>query len=394
MKPLAAAARVLFGTLALSAMSAMSANAAEYKVGVELPMTGSLAQAGTEMYRGIQVAADLYNQQHPGDRITLVAIDDESNPAKAVAAVEKLASQNVVAIAGAANSNCAGPASEAADKAGLVYVTSGGTSDDLIKRNLKTFFRVSSTPGYAKGMLGLFDQLGVKSVSIVYSTKDATSDLAQQLDAALKAKGVKTAMHPFDPSMSDFKPVINKVKLQDKSDAMAMVGYENDYVGILRASKVLKPPLKAIAAPWAFASPKMAASFPDLVPNTYGATVLASPADYRSADQKAFSETYQRLFKTESNYQSQTSFAYAQLLFDAIGKSGKAGTLAKGGLAETLRATQTSDSFLGKVAFDAHGDNPGYVAHMGQFRADGKLVVVSPADYATGKPQYPGVPWQ
>ncbi|CAG9200340.1 Amino acid/amide ABC transporter substrate-binding protein (HAAT family) [Paraburkholderia tropica] len=389
-------ARALCCALALAlggAFASAAAQAAEWKVGVELPLTGPLAQAGTEMYRGIQVAADLYNRRHPQDKITLVAVDDESNPAKAVAAVEQLASQHVVAIAGAANSNCAGPASEAASKAGIVYVTSGGTSDDMVSRGLKNFFRVSNTPGYTKGMTGLFDSLGVKSVAILYSTKDATSDLARQLDAALKAKGVKTYLHAYDPSISDFKPLINKVKLQDKPDALAMLGYENDYVGILRAARVLKPDLKAIAAPWAFASPKMAQSFPDLVPNVYGATVLASPADYRSADQRDFSETYQRLFKTVSNYQSQTSFVYAQVLFDAIAQAQKAGTLDKGGLADTLRATQRDDTFLGKVSFDARGDNPHYVAHMGQFARDGKLALVWPQQVATAKPAYPGVPW-
>ncbi|HTR08165.1 MAG TPA: ABC transporter substrate-binding protein [Paraburkholderia sp.] len=386
----------LRGALAAALAVALApalAHATEWRVGVELPLTGPLAQAGTEMYRGIQVAADIYNRRHPQDKITLVAVDDESNPAKAVAAVEQLASQHVVAIAGAANSNCAGPASEAASKAGLVYVTSGGTSDDMVTRGLKNFFRVSNTPGYTSGMVGLFDSLGVKSVAIVYSTKDATSDLARQLDTALKAKGVKTTLHAYDPSISDFKPLINKVKLQDKPDAMAMLGYENDYVGILRAARVLKPDLKAIAAPWAFASPKMAQSFPDLVPNVYGATVLSSPADYRSADQRDFSDTYQRLFKTTSNYQSQTSFVYAQLLFDAIAKAQKAGTLDKGGLADALRATQRDDTFLGKVSFDARGDNTNYVAHMGQFSRDGKLALVWPANYATAKPVYPGVPW-
>lgn len=370
-----------------------AAHATEWRVGVELPLTGPLAQAGNEMYRGLQVAADMFDRRHPGDKITLVAVDDESNPAKAVAAVEQLASQHVVAIAGAANSNCAGPASEAANKAGLVYMTSGGTSDDMVTRGLKNFFRVSNTPGYTKGMAGLFSSLGVKSVAIVYSTKDATSDLARQLDAALKAQGVTTTLHAYDSSISDFKPLINKVKLQDKPDAMAMLGYENDYVGILRAARVLKPDLKAIAAPWAFASPKMAQSFPDLVPNVYGATVLSSPADYRSADQRDFSQTYERLFHGPSNYQSQTSFVYGQLLFDAIASAQKAGTLDKGGLADTLRATQRDDTFLGKVSFDARGDNPNYVAHMGQFSRDGKLALVWPASFATAKPAYPGVPW-
>lgn len=395
--------RIPFTAVALAAalgislaVGAAPAHAAELKLGVELPLTGALAQAGTEMYRGIQVAADIHNRRHPDDKVVLSVIDDESNPAKAVAAVEKLASQGVMAVAGAANSNCAGPASEAADKAGLVYMTSGGTSEDMVSRGLKTFFRVSSTPGYAAGMVGLFTQLGVKSVAIVYSTKDATSDLARQVEKGLAAKGVKVTMHAYDPSVTDFKPMINKVKLQDRADAMAMIGYENDYVGILRAAKVLKPStIKAIAAPWAFASPKMAASFPDLVPHVYGATVLSSPADYRSADQKDFSETYKRMFKTASNYQSQTSFVYAKLLIGAMARaaSGRSADQARKALPDVLRKTSSDDTFLGKVSFDARGDNPHYEAHMGQFEKDGSLAVVWPAQYATAKPVYPGVPW-
>lgn len=44
------------------------AHATEWKVGVELPLTGPLAQAGTEMSRGIQVAADRFNRRHPQDK--------------------------------------------------------------------------------------------------------------------------------------------------------------------------------------------------------------------------------------------------------------------------------------------------------------------------------------
>src|SRR5438132_2597666 len=267
--------------LAIGAVAA-AAHAEEFSVGVQLPLTGPLALAGNEMYRGVQVSADIFNRQQSKHKIKLIAVDDESNPAKAVAAVEKLASQGVVAIAGSANSNIAGPASEAANKAGLVYVTSGGTSDDMVSRGLKNFFRISNTPGYAAGIVGLLSDMGVKSLSIVYSTRDATADLAKKVETALAAKGIKTTLHSFDPAITDFKPIINKIKLQDRSEAIAMIGYENDFVGILRAAKILKPDVKAIVGPWALATPKMAASFPDLMPNVYGATVLPSPADYKA----------------------------------------------------------------------------------------------------------------
>lgn len=379
-------------TLALCIVGA-NALAEDFNIGVQLPLTGPLALAGTEMAQGIKVAADVFNRKNPKHQIKLIVIDDESTPAKAVAAVEKLASQGVVAIAGSANSNNAGPASDAANKAGLVYITSGGTSDEMVNRGLKKFFRISNTGGYAAGMVGLLGEMGVKSVSVLYSTRDATADLANKLKKALEPKGVKLTMHPFDPAISDFKPILNKVKLQDKSEAVAMVGYEQDYVGILRAARIIRPNLKAIVGPWSLATPKMALSFPDLMPNVYGATVLSSPANYSTPDSKQFAETFKRLFNTASTYHSQTSFVYAQLLFDAVLRSHDAGTLASGGLAEELRKTKVDNSLLGPVAFDAKGDNPNYTAHMGQFQQNGDIAIVWPKQYATGKMNFPKVSW-
>lgn len=379
-------------TLAMAAMAGIC-HAEEFKVGVQLSLTGPTALAGNEMHRGIQAAAEVFNQQHPKHRIRLIAADDESNPAKAVAAVEKLASQGVVSIIGSTTSNLAGPASEAANKGGVVYVTTGGTSDELVKRGLKNFFRISNTRGYAAGMVGLFNSMGVKSLSIVYSTKEATADLANKVDRAMKAKGVKTAMHPFDPGTTDFKPIINKVKLKDRTEAIAMIGYENDYVGILRAAKVIKPHVKAIAGPWALATPKMAASFGDLMTNVYGALVLPYPADYRSPASKTFAETYKRLFNAESNYHSQTTYILSQMLFDAIVRAHESGALAKGGLAAELRRINRDDTFLGRIKFDANGDNTNYQAHMGQFQGNGAIAVVWPKEHATAKRNYPAVPW-
>jgi len=376
-----------------ASIMAATAYAEEFNVGIQLPLTGPLALAGTEMYQGIQVSADLFKRQHPKHKIKLIVIDDESAPAKAVAAVEKLASQGVVAIAGSANSNTAGPASETANKAGLVYITSGGTSDDMVNRGLKKFFRISNTPGYAAGLIGLFSDMGVKSISVVYSTKDATTDLANKVKAGLEPKGVKMTMHAFDPAVTDFKPIINKIKLQDHSQAIAMIGYENDYVGILRAAKVLKPDVKAIAGAWALATPKMAASFPDLMPNVYGAAVLPFPASYDTPDGKEFAETFKRMFNTTSTYHSQTSFVYSQLLFDAILRAHEAGTLDKGGLAEEIRKSKVDKTLLGSVKFDSKGDNPNYQAHMGQFQQNGNIAIVWPKEYATEKINFPKVPW-
>lgn len=367
------------------------AYAEEFAVGVEVPQSGALARVGTGMLEGITVATDVFNRKNGKHKIKLITIDDESSPAKAVAAVEKLASQGVVAIDGGYGSNNIGPASDAANKAGLVYITSGGVDEALTQRGFKTFFRINNTAGYSKAMLGLLADMGAKNVSVVYLTKEATSDLAKDVEKALTAKGVKVTMHPFDPSITDFKPIVNKIKLQDKPDVIAMVGYENDYVGILRAAKVLKPDVKAMVGVWSLATTKMAEDFPDLMNDVYGTALLPFPAEFTTPDGRDFADTYKKLYGKEPDYLGQFGYVQSQLLFEAIVRAFDAGTLKSGGVAAELRKTNR-DTLIGRVQFDDKGDNPNFSHRMGQHQGK-QIAVVWPKEYANARMNFPGVPW-
>ena len=377
-------------TLVSAALSG-NAGAEEILVGAELPLSGALARVGAGMQEGILVAVEVFNKSGGKHKIKLVTIDDESAPAKAIAAVEKLASDGVVAITGGYGSNNISPASDTANKLGLVYITSGGVDDSLVNAGRKNFFRINNSAGYEKAMLGLLADINAKSVSIVYSTKDATSGLAGEVGKSLAARGVKVVMHAFDPAITDFKPIINKIKLQDKSEVIAMVGYENDYVGVLRAARVLKPTVKAMVGVWSLATPKMAADFPDLMPNVFGTALLPFPAEFKTADGRAFSDAYKALYKKEPDYLGQFGYVQSMLLFEAIARAADKGSLKKGGVADELRKTDR-ETLIGRVQFGANGDNPNFVHRMGQHQ-DKKIVIVWPKDSATGKLVYPALPW-
>lgn len=378
---------VAVATLALSG----PVSAEEFAVGVPIPLTGAMARSGSGMYEGIQTAAEVFNKSGGKHKIKLIAVDDESNPAKAVSAVEKLASQGVVALVGGFGSNIIGPASDAANKLGLVFMTAGGVDNDLTRRGYKTFFRINNTQGYERAVTALFGELGVKSVSILYSTKEATADLAKDMEKALTPKGVKVTLHAFDPAITDFKPIINKVKLQDKPEVILMSAYENDYVGIIRAAKVLKPDVKSIVGVWSLATSKMAKEFPDLMPNVIGTSLLPSPVDFKQPEGKQFADTYKKSFNKEVDYLAQFGYVKALLLFEAIARAADSGTLKKGGLADELRKTN-KETLIGRVQFDANGDNLNFRHRMGQHQ-NGKIVIVSPKDEATGAVVYPGLPW-
>jgi branched-chain amino acid transport system substrate-binding protein len=376
---------------AIVGSSLSMAYAEEILVGVELPLTGSLARVGQGTQEGIKVAAEVFNKTNGKHTIKLVTVDDESAPAKAIAAVEQLANQHVVAITGGYGSNNISPASDAANKLGLVYITSGGVDDSLVNSGRKTFFRINNTAGYQKALVGLVSDLNAKSVSVIYSTKEATSGLAAGVEKTMKAKGIKVTSHAFDPAITDFKPIINKVKLQDRSEVMAMVGYENDYVGILRAARVLKPNVKAMVGVWSLATPKMAADFPDLMPNVYGTAVLPFPVAFNTPDGKAFADAFRKLYNKEPDYLGEFGYVQASLLFDAIARAADKGTLKKNGIVEEMRKTDR-DTLIGRVQFDANGDNKNFVQRMGQHQGK-QIVLVWPKEAATGKPIYPGTPW-
>jgi len=377
-------------TIGIAAAS-FGAQAEEFMVGAHMPLTGAIARSGTAFNEGIQAAVDVFNRTNGKHTIKYVAIDDESAPAKAVAAVEKLAPQGAVAIIGGYGSNIIGPASDAANRLKLTYITAGGVGEELTKRGYKTFFRVNNTAGYQRATETLLKEMDAKSVSIVYSTKEATAELAKAVEKDMSAKGVKVFLHPFDPAITDFKPIINKIKLQDKSEVLMMSAYENDYVGILRAAKVLKPPVKSVIGMWSLAVPKMASDFPDLMPSVIGTAMLPYPVEYQNAEGKQFAETYKRMFNKEVDYLSQFGFVKATLLFEAIARAADNGALKAGGLSEELRKTDR-DTLIGRVTFDASGDNPNFQQRMGQ-HDNGKIVIVSPASAANGKLKYPSVPW-
>lgn len=367
------------------------AAAEEITIGSHMPLTGSIARSGQAFREGMLVAIKVFNDSQSKHQIKVTLIDDESQPAKAVGAVEKLASDGVAAIIGGYGSNIVGPASDASNRLGKVYITAGAVSEELVQRGYKTFFRINNNAGYQRGFVTLVEEVKANGVSIIASTREAPMLLAKGLEDDLAKKGVKVTVHPFDPAITDFKPIINKVKLQDKSDIIFMSAYENDYVGIIRAAKVLKPSAKMIAGAWSLAVPKMYQDFPDLMEKVVGTTPLAFPVDVKDEESKAFVAAFKAMFNKDIDYANTLSYVQTMVMCEALARAADAGTLKSGGLAAEMAKTKR-DSPLGMIAFNEVGDNPSFSLAMGQHR-EGKIVLVSPAAKATGAIAYPGLPW-
>ena len=374
--------------VALLGAFASAALADEFLVGSNLPLSGGQARWGQEVADGLRLAADAFNRSNAKHKIKLAIVDDEGNAAKAGAAAEKLIADGAVALYGGFPTPAVVGAGNAATKAGIVYMSSGygGTKADL-----KDFFQINAISGYQKAMAGTMLAMGLKSVSLVHNTKEGSAYVATTTAKALADRGVKVTMHPYDSAITDFKPIVNKIKLQDRPDAIAMVGYENEYIGMLRAAKVLKPDVKAIVCAYGLATPKMLADFPAELQNVYGTTMLPFPPEFGTGEGKAFAAAFKEAYKKEPDYLAQFGYVSGQVLFDAIARAADAGTIKKGGVAAELRKTDR-DSLVGRVAFDETGFDPHFVLRMGQVQGD-KIAVVWPPEHATGKMRFPALPW-
>lgn len=387
--------RKIAATLAAAlslAFACHGAGSAEILIGSQLPMSGALAMVGVPMNEGVMVAAELFNQKNTRHKVRIVTADDESTPAKGVAAVEKLASQGVVGIVGGYGSSIVGPSSDAANKAGLAYITSGALDSSLTGRGLKTFFRINRIDSYSQSIIGLIRDTGIKSVSVIYSTKGPTTEMARDLEKALAAMGVKATLHSFDPAMTDFKPVINKIKLQDKPEAIVMAAYENDYVGILRAAKVLRPNVKAVIGAWVIASAKMAIGFPELMPGVFGPALLPYPVEMNNDEGKEFVAAFRKMFNKEPDYLAEYGFVQSQLMFTAAVRAADKGTLKTGGVSDEVRKASL-DTLMGKMQFDDKGDVIGPVAMPMAQHQKGKVAIVWPKAAANAPMSFPAVPW-
>ena len=361
-------------------------------IGAHMPLTGAFARSGQSFNEGMQVAIKICNATSPKFKVNLEVIDDESIPSKAVSAVEKFISEGAVAIIGGYGSNIIGPASGAANNLGKVYVTAGAVSELLTQRGLRTFFRTNNNAGYLRGVSSFIASLKpTNGVSIVASTKEAPHLFAEELQKDLIANGIKVNNHSFDPSITDFKPIINKIKLQDKTDIMMIAGYENDHIGIIRAAKLLKPNIKLIVGVYSLVTPKMNIDFPELMNNVTGTAFLPFPVAMNSAEGNIFSSTYAKLYKKEVEYQAVLSYTASIVLCEAVVRAAEAGTLDSGGLVDEMRKTDR-ESLQGRIKFDQSGDNPYFEVSIGQHQTD-KINLIWPNKIANGHVIYPGVPW-
>lgn len=190
------------------------------KIGVILPISGSISSYGEMSLKGIKLAVDIINDNGGinNKQIELLVEDDQGNPDMAIAALEKLDKAGVVAVVGPLTTTNVIAISGYADKSGVPVVTPTATGIDATKGK-DWVWRISFTDAFQGIAMARFakENLQCKSTCIIFDSSDPYSiGLCESFENEYTTIGgtilLKTTINPGDTLFESTLKVVKEQK--------------------------------------------------------------------------------------------------------------------------------------------------------------------------------------
>jgi len=247
--------------IALGAMSTISASAQEgepIKIGVPMPLTGPLAQAGQLILQGIEFATKEANDAGGllGRKIELVIEDTKSEPNTAATIGAKMATQDkVFAFVGGYGSTSDIALLQSVRRYSPIFVHAASSSTKIEQAFGKEdwYFHVYIWDYHRqKAATRFFESITPKpkTVAIAYEDGLYGSDAARFSEEYLPKGGFDIVMRePFKGGSPDFSSILTKVKSLNP-DVFFLVAYSGDNIQVARQIRDLdiKPKLLLIVS--------------------------------------------------------------------------------------------------------------------------------------------------
>jgi branched-chain amino acid transport system substrate-binding protein len=208
-----------------------TAMAADVKIGVLVPTTGSEATYGQDMANAVKIAIAEINKAGGinGDQVSMVVGDDGCDPQQAVNAATKLASSGIVGVVGGYCSGATLPTLKVFGNAHLPFVITAANSTELIPANPGDAFMINSTgDDQVAKATDFFKSKNIKSLAIVNEGDAYSQNLAQLTQKAWTADGNTVAdFETVNKGEQDFSSVVTKITSANP-DAVFWTAYYAD----------------------------------------------------------------------------------------------------------------------------------------------------------------------
>ncbi|MBI5419560.1 MAG: ABC transporter substrate-binding protein [Deltaproteobacteria bacterium] len=376
-----------------------AASAAEpIKVGVVLPLTGSMAKFGEIERRSFEMALEEINAKGgvKGRKIELVFEDDTGKPDVGRSAVEKLISRDKVpVVTGGYSSAVVAAAAPVAHQLKVPFVICTGAADDVTEKGYEYVFRINPTASeYPEATKSFLKGVAkVKTAVILYENTQFGQSSSKAFEEDCKELGIQVLMKEgYSAGAIDFKPLLTNVKAKNP-DLIYMVSYVLDASLLIRQAKELDiNPKLFVGGAAGFTLPEFQMSAGPAAEYVFSATLWTPnlrDKDYPGA--KKYFDNFRARYKSDTEYHGAEAYASMYVVADALKRTK---SFTPKDVRDALAATNMKTAF-GPVKFISYGKKtqqnklPTYLVQW----QDGKLETVWPKDVATKKALYPTPKW-
>ncbi len=325
------------------------ATAADLKIGIMVPTTGSEATYGKDMENAMKLAAAEINKAGGvlGMNIVTMTGDAACDPQQATAAASKLVSADINALVGGYCSGATLPTMKIYGDANIPMVIPAANSTKLIDVNAGNAFQINST-GFdqVKTAVSLFEAKGIKKLAIIHQGDGYSEDLAKLTRDKWTEMGKEVvAYEVVNKGEQDQSALVTRVKSK-APDAVFWTAYYADGAMVIKqlrqggyrdliavgdgsnSPKLLEIAGKAAEGVYCFSNP----------------TVEYLPAA------KDFHTNYKATYKQDPDAYAALSYDGMKLMADAIKR---AGSTDKAAIIKALSETKDFTGIAGPISFTA-----------------------------------------
>ena len=346
----------------------------DIKIGSVAPLTGGIAHLGKDNENGVRLAleeanAAKFKMDGKDVRFILVSEDDQADPKVGTTVAQKLVDAKVAGVVGHLNSGTSIPASAVYNTANLPMISGSATNPQLTEQGFKGVFRVVGRDDQQGPAVAnyLASNAKPKTVAIIDDATAYGEGLANEVEKALKAAGIKTLpREKGDDKKTDWKAVLTKVKGR-APQAVFYGGMDATGGPLLKQAREL-----GIKAVFSFGDGACTDKMKELAGDAADGLLCSQAGIPPMASDKKFLEAYKKKFNVDPILYSPFTYDSTKLLIEGMKKANSADPAKY--LPELAKISMTGAT--GKIEFDEKGDrkDSDYVVYVWKKAADGKLI--------------------
>ncbi len=372
---------------------------ATIKIGAITTLTGRQADFGKQQKTGFEVAIKEINAKGGinGQKVELQLEDSASDVNKGLAAAERLVNAGVGVIINEYSSSIVKAQAQYLSRQKVPNIVVSSSDESITKPGFDYVFRINPpTDKYAEVLFNVFTDMGIKTVAVLGGTGSfEKSVINSAIEQSARTKIEIVASQTYDKGLTDFRPILNGFKAKNP-EAIFLVGYQEDSVGVMRQSKEVG------LNPKIFAGAAAGFALPDFIKGAgsssqYVVTATAWVPQMKTPNNdKLYVKLVTGLGGQEPTYHAAQAYAGILVAADAIKRAGS-GT-DREAINKALLSTNLSTSYA-NIKFEnfagyKNQNNLSMVAQQVQ-KIGNKLqfVPIYPKNLFTGKIEFPTPAW-